>query len=152
MGKWDSLSKFSEQVSWQTWDTSMVSWTQHKLPVGAASPWCSSQALGVPSEVHSPGVFSSCAVPGGCSAAVGLPGLQVNKYMAVDGCGGHNSKLTTEETDGKGTAPILNVVFYLSLCLQLRGTCRPCCRHSCLRLLWNNHILCWKRWFFFNST
>lgn len=70
----------------------------------------------MPLEVRSPGMFSSCAVPGGCSAAVGLPGLQVNKYVAVGDCGGHDSKLTTEETDGKGTAPILNVVFCHSVC------------------------------------
>lgn len=28
--------------------------------------------------------------------------------------------------------------YYLSLWLQLWGTCRPCCSYNCLRLLWNN--------------
>lgn len=81
-------------------------------------------------------------MPGGCSVAVGSPGLQVNTYVAAGDCGGHDSKLISEETDEKGTVPLLDVVF---VTLQLRGTSRPCCRHSSLRLLWNNHIICWKR-------
>lgn len=62
--------------------------------------------------MHSSGVVcSSCAVPGGCSVPVGSPGLQVNKYVAAGDRGGHDSKLSIEETDEKGTVPILNVVF-----------------------------------------
>lgn len=43
-------------------------------------------------------------------APMGSPGLQVNKYLAVSDCGGHDSKLSIEETDEKGAVPILNVV------------------------------------------